>query len=171
MIKKIIATMAVFSLLSVSASVPKNEIKRAIDQFNFSLEVDWDQVNTLVQPCSHCLSAFASGWLVTKWHPFSTGASRFNRPPFKSPCPGPFSGWRRRDDEKRGVLPCVIPNARKAAGRASCLRPLSTGRGREEGALPVCAACTLAGDSRSCRQITPRQRRRLLLLGRYTRYL
>lgn len=43
MLKKLIATLATFSLISVSATLPVNNLQRAIDEFNFAVTVDWDQ--------------------------------------------------------------------------------------------------------------------------------
>lgn len=43
MIKKLITVLAIFSLITVSASVPQQNIKNAINDFNFSITVEWDQ--------------------------------------------------------------------------------------------------------------------------------
>ena len=46
MLKKLIALFAVFSLVTVSASVPVSNLKQAVDDFNFAVTVEWDQQDT-----------------------------------------------------------------------------------------------------------------------------
>ena len=46
MIKKIFALFAIFSFLTVSAAVPQQNLKNAVNNFNYALTVEWDQKDT-----------------------------------------------------------------------------------------------------------------------------
>ena len=46
MMKKLIAALAIFSLVSVSAAVPQQTLTQAINEFNFAVTVEWNQVDS-----------------------------------------------------------------------------------------------------------------------------
>jgi len=46
MFKKLIAILAITSLVSVSAAVPQQSLTRAMNDFNYAVSVEWNQIDT-----------------------------------------------------------------------------------------------------------------------------
>lgn len=46
MLKRLIAITAIFSLVTVSAAVPQQNLARAIQEFNFAVTVEWNQIDS-----------------------------------------------------------------------------------------------------------------------------